>query len=661
VALIAKGVNMVYEDIDVIEDKKEIENDDEIKSSLVLEDLRIARQAKKKLMEKQLRDFEFALGQQWDDADVSKLAKAGVAALTINKIQPNLFLISGIERQNRSKAKAFPEGSEDGVKADIASGLLANVEKRSESKYKLSEMFEDGCIGGEGYVEPYIDYTWDLLNGEMKIKKLNPFNVFPDPDGTEYDLSDCEYVVKLTPDLNKNQIYKLFPDKKKELDNIASGKLTLDKTDATPESSSIEEQSKGYDDGATTEFGVRKERYDLTEYYYKKYVDKWIIVDRKLGKISAEVDDKETAEIYVKKATEGDELDENGKNLQPSAISIKRVIPEIWICALVGNEKIEEYQSPFYPLWKSYPIIPFFAHRITTPMKERHLMFQGIVRGLIDPQRELNKRRTQEMRILNSSAHSGWLSEQGAWVKKNDVKKFGASAGVILEYKKDAQKPEKIVPTGLSQGHAQLAVENAQDMKEISGINADLLSMADNKNASGRAIHLRQQQGIVMVQRIFDNYGRTKNILAKFMLSQMGGLYTVDTAIKVMGTGFINDNFKVPVMVPSDVDGEEVPQMDNSNQMVMELDEEAVAAVFSEVLQSSEISKYDVAVGEGANTETVKHANYLLLMEMVEKGVQIPMDIIVDESLITSGSKARIKGAIQQAQARAEAELGQQV
>lgn len=635
--------------IDKPEDRKEGED---MTSPLVLDDFRRSRRAKKDLVEKQVKDFEFALGKQWDDEDVEKLAKAGVAALTINKIQPNLFLISGIERQNRTKAKAFPEGSEDGVLADIASGLLSNLEKRSQSKYKMSETFEDGCICGEGYIEPYIDYTWDLLNGEMKIKKLNPFNVYPDPDGTEYDLSDAEFIIKFTPSLSKKQVEKLFPGKKKELDNIESGKLTLDATEELSEFTGIEEQTKGYkDNDVPGDEDRRKEEYDLTEYYYKKYVDKWIVVDRTLGKISAEVDNLEDAKAYVKEATVADERDEEGNIIQPSAITIKRIIPEIWICALVGTTKIDEYMCPFYPRWRHYPIIPFYAHRVTTPMKDRHLMFQGVVRGLIDPQRELNKRRTQELRILNTSANSGWLSEKGAWVKKADVKKFGSSAGVLLEYKEGKNKPERITPTPLSQGHSQLAAENAQDMKEISGINADLLSMADNKSASGRAIHLRQQQGIVMVQRIFDNYGRTKDLLARFMLSQMGELYTVDTAIKVMGDGFIKENFEVPVMVD-----EVTPQTDpNTGEMVMEIDQEAVGAVFNRVLTDNEIGKYDVAVGEGANTETVKYSNYLLLMEMAEKGIQIPMDILVDESLINSSSKERIKKAVMQAQQQAEA------
>jgi len=164
-----------------------------------------------------------------------------------------------------------------------------------------------------------------------------------------------------------------------------------------------------------------------------------------------------------------------------------------------------------------------------------------------------------------------------------------------------------------------------------------------------------------MVQRIFDNYGRTKDLLARFMLSQLGELYTVDTAIKVMGDGFISDNFEVPVMTQSEVDGQEVPEMDDSGQMVMQIDEEAVGAVFNKVLTDTEVGKFDVAVGEGANTETVKYSNYLLLMELAEKGIQIPMDILIEESLINSSSKERIKKAMQQAQAAAEAQAGQAV
>lgn len=658
------------------------------KSKLVLEDFRRAREKKKEWIEQATQDYEFAVGEQWKDEDVRQLEAVGVKALTINKIQPNLFLISGIERQNRTEFKAYPEGEEDGVTADIATGLLKNSMKRTLGEYKLSEIFEDGVICGEGWLEPHIDYTYDLVNGDLKLKKVNPFTVFPDPDSTEYDLSDAEFLIKFTAGLTKKAVERLFPDKKKEIEAIETATLTLNQSE-NANGEAIEPQSRGYKDNArevpTGE--VTEIEYDLTEYYYRNYVEKFLVADKKQGTLR-EAKTKEEADNYVATATVAD------PEGQKTAVVIKRTIPEIWVCCLIGQTEIDNYKCPFFPRWKNFPLIPFFAHRITTPIQSKQLMVQGIVRSLKDPQIELNKRRTQELRLLNSSANSGWLSQKGAWVKKSDVKKFGSSAGAILEYNQGKDKPERITPTPLSSGHHELSAQAGQDLKEISGINADLLALQEGGQSSGRAIHLRQQQGIVMLQRILDNYGQTKQILARFILSQLGDLYTVDTATRVMGQAFISENFSVPIHeiaqkaqarlakdpnaqlsdsekkivaqvaqnqqltvqasagagLPPPQPGQLAPVVDEQGQLVMAVDEEAVGAVFNMVLTDTEVGKYDVAVGEAANSQTVRYSNYLMLNEMATAGFPIPPEVIIEESGLQMSSKKKIVNAIAAAQ-----------
>ena len=67
-----------------------------------------AYRAKSKLIERQTEDFLFALGKQWSAEDVATLEKGGMKPFTDNRIQPNIFLLTGLERQNRTDFKAFP-------------------------------------------------------------------------------------------------------------------------------------------------------------------------------------------------------------------------------------------------------------------------------------------------------------------------------------------------------------------------------------------------------------------------------------------------------------------------------------------------------------------------------------------------------------------------
>ena len=644
-----------------------------IERQTILDDFKRAKEAKRDWIKEAIEDYEFAVGKQWDENVLDKLAKDGVRGLTINKIQPNIFLVSGIQRQNRSDFRAFPEGGEDTTLAEITTRLLKNVMKCGRANYKLSEMFEDGLICGEGWLEPYIDYTYDLLNGEMKFKKVSCFNIYPDPDFSEYDLSDAEYIDKFTSGLSEKQAIQLFPDKEEDIKKIKNRKLDLELL-----TEDAEKQTRGYSASGNVKSeamlgGTQKERnaFDLLEHHYRSYVKKYLVVDRIKGK-TKEADKLELAEAYVKLAEQ--QVVENDKHPElPKAAIIVRTVPELRIAAMLGDTLIDDYVAPFYPRWKTFGLIPFFAHRITTPLKEiKEYQLQGIVRSLKDPQRELNKRRTQELRHLNSTTNSGWISEKGAWVKKAEVKRLGASAGVVLEYNQGYTRPERITPAPLSQGHAQLAAENTQDMKEISGINSDLLAMGD-QSSSGRAIALRQQQGVVMIQRILDNFGHTKQLLGRFILSQLGELYTIESAIKVCGNQFIKLNFSRPVMQAPQTDEQgnpisagDVPETDERGELVLEVNQNDVLAVFNMVLNDEDVAKYDVAVGEGAYNETIRYSNSLLLMEMLEKGAPIPPEIIIEESMLNGDTKNKIKAAIataqkaQQADAQAQQAKGQQ-
>lgn len=632
------------------------QTDEQKKISKILRCFRRAYQNKKDLLTEMEQDFEFYLGWQWDEESVKKLEERGVKPLTINKIHPIIQLILGIESQNRTDPHVYPEGAEDGILADIATRLIKNMYKRSQVNYKVSEMFEDGLACGEGWLEPFLEYTNSLHLGELRWKKTNAWNVLVDPSSIEYDLSDAEYVDKVTYDLSADQLRQLFPDKEKEIEDLSSGKkgagkLTLEEGSTEKDSFGAEIQRREYDaddDEDVSDSDTYEPTFDLLEHYYKKYVEKYFVLDFKRGDYRL-VEDKAKADAFVNKATEQDPPD------QKSAKVIRRYIPEMWVCSTVGQSNSLFYEGPAwsYPNWKLYCLIPFWCYRSTIPLKKmvRHLRIQGITRGIKDLNFELNKRRTQELLHLNSSANSGWLSEKGAWVDKERVKKFGASPGATLEYKQGTAKPERIFPMPLSQGHAQLSQQAAEDLKSSSGINADLLAQEGGQD-SGRAIYLRQKQGLVQIQIIFDHLNRTKNILAKFHLSQLGEMYDVEESMRVLGDAFIQQNFSEPVLTPPDpITGVQMPQIDpRTGQVATQVNVQKAQQTINKVLSDAELGKFDVEVGQAVSSETVKYANYLMLTEMSQSGIPVPPEVIIDESTLPEASKQKIKEAFMRQQ-----------
>lgn len=621
----------------------------------VIEDYSRAYSYKKRFIDAAQEDYEFYLGEQWDAADVQTLKDAGVRALTVNKIRPQIVLLRGIESENRTEFKAFPEGKEDEVVGEIATRLLKNMMKNSMGDYELSNIFEEGTVTGEGWLEPYIDYSEDILFGDMKFKKGDYFQILVDPRCKKYDLSDAEYVCKFCPSLTKEQILQIYPDMEKALENSNGAKIeTNSMGNSNLNNFGVHRQVTDYGQNGFSQIdGMPTEpTWDLLEYYYKCYMPKYYIVDLKLGNIVEAT--KEQADNY-------ETAIENMSPQESKTVRIiKRMVPEIYMAASIAGMDEFAYngRSWSYPRWKSYPFINFYVINATTRINGNRtdLLKQGLVRQLKDVQREYNKRKTQSLRHLNTSTNSGWLTEEGAWVNSDLVKKFGSSPGVNLEYKRGRMKPERITPTPLSQGHEQLASGNSGEMKEMSGINPDLLAMQDGGTDSGRAIALRQKQGLVMVKPIFDNFSLTKKIMGRFCLSMLGEVYDIDTAMLVLGNEFISEHFSEPVMTqqvdPKTGQPVMIPMIDPmTGQPKMQVNEKLAAQTVNEVLNDPNLYKYNVEVGESASNETIKYTNFMTLMDLAGKGIAIPPDILIDESLISTGSKKKIISAIKQAQA----------
>jgi len=236
----------------------------------------------------------------------------------------------------------------------------------------------------------------------------------------------------------------------------------------------------------------------------------------------------------------------------------------------------------------------------------------------------------------------------------------------------------------LSQGHAQLAAENAQDLKEASGVNPDLLA-TDSKSQSGRAILLKQRQGLVMIQEMLDNYAVTKKLIGRFILSQLREVFTVDSALRVVGDEFIKEAFTVPVtaiiqrgldklaegkdnevtelerasMLQYPSNSADTPVVDENNELVPAVDFDGAIQLINQVLNDAEIGKYDVAVGEGPFNETVRLSNFLALADLAQQGVPIPPNVLIEMSLIPENEKKKIIAQMEQ-QAALQAQIAQQ-
>lgn len=659
-----------------------------------LSDFKLAYAAKRKLISRQKEDHLFALGSQWSAEDAKKVTDAGMKPIVDNRIAPLIFLVTGLQRQNRTDFKAYPEGEEDSLKAEIASALFKNAIKTSEFPYKFSDQFKNGIICGESNIKLYLDNTENILNGKPCWKEVHGNRVFADPSAKEYDYSDGRYMYEVTLDLTKDELIGLYPEKESVIEKAKAGKIDMESMKSGTETHS---QPRDYSKSgsSSTSDEPEQECFDLIERQYKKWVEKCYVGDKQTGEIK-EAEDKEKAESFIanyKFEIEQEQMayqQQVGQFQQMNALAqsgqipvdptamppqppiepvqrnpdrfilIERKVPEIWIFAHIPGmtEPLCDERAWFYPKWKKWGTIPFIARHSTAPLEgdDRHLLVQGMVHGVKGVQEKHNKAEVLMLRHLNSAANSGWLEEENSWLDAKKVEEFGSTPGVNLTYRKGSQKPERIYPMTLSQGHAQIAMESAEAIKAQSGVNADLLAAQDGGTDSGRAIALRQRQGLVMVQEPFDNAARTQKLCGQFLLSQLGEMFDTDTAKKVLGEAFLQKNFPPLMLINPQTDQQE--PMQGKDGKPMAYDEEMAEVAIAEVL-SGELNQYDVSVGEAVASETMRMANSAELKEFSQTypGV-LPPNVLIEEGQLPQSTKTKVLSAIQQAQAQAMAQPG---
>lgn len=115
---------------------------------------------------------------------------------------------------------------------------------------------------------------------------------------------------------------------------------------------------------------------------------------------------------------------------------------------------------------------------------------------LLDPQREINKRRSALVDNIIRGTNTGWVyTDKLTPDQKALIKNHGAKPGINIEFPEGAQEPHRLQPSPFPQGMAELEAKGLEDLREISGINESALGELDAAQ-SGRAIEARQRQAV---------------------------------------------------------------------------------------------------------------------------------------------------------------------
>jgi len=108
------------------------------------------------------------------------------------KVQQHTGLIAGSEPSFAAVGREDSDTDFAALSTDILSYVWQNELNKGQAQ--LIQVNRDDFIGGRGIFFTYIDPTADLGRGEVRITRLEPFEVYPDPRSKQPDWSDADFI-----------------------------------------------------------------------------------------------------------------------------------------------------------------------------------------------------------------------------------------------------------------------------------------------------------------------------------------------------------------------------------------------------------------------------------------------------------------------------------
>lgn len=556
-------------------------------------------------------DREFYSGKQWADADKKTLESAKRPAITINRIKPLINVLGGYQRLNRYDIDFLPRTNDDDEQAQLRKGVTKYIMDRSHYNYEESDVFNDGVITGLGWFEVGYQFDWLAQDGDAFVRRVSPFDIYRDPESRDKHFRDMKYVIRARW-VDKDELIAKYPQHKDEINAQTAAYMTEEA-----------ENDKKYNE---LWYSHETKKIRFAECWYKKAVQKKLFILR-----NGEIVEQVTQEMIAFNMVIGQQTVNT---------------TEICMIAFFDNVVLEDIPSPYKHGF--IPFVPFICY-----YQGEDDVPSGIVRDLKDPQREINKRRSQELHILNTQSNGGWIAEVDAMSpqQESNFKRNASTPGALLKVAPGAlsmQKLQRLEPQAPPSNIINATQEAMNEMPSISGINEALMGTDISNSQSGRAIELKQKQAITHIAGLFDNLRMAKEMIVEMLWGKRGApgiipqFYTEEKTFRIVGEN-----------------GE--PQMVTINQQVQQQQFDprtGMMQTITKTLNDLSVGEFDIVIADTPATSTQRTAQFWSLVDACGKlGIQgnMVMDILIDLSDIPQ--KAEIKRRLksqQEEQAQAQ-------
>jgi hypothetical protein len=272
---------------------------------------------------------------------------------------------------------------------------------------------------------------------------------------------------------------------------------------------------------------------------------------------------------------------------------IVRRVHKMWVLTVSGEEVLEHKESPYKH--NKFPFVPFWAYIEDDGDTTKRF---GVIKNLQDLQDEKNSRHIMVNHILKTAPIGGGFYKKNA-VSSDDLENLGGVVKWVGVNRIDDIKERQFQYMPIMNQIAALEEGTEQDAKEVSGLNDPMLGIPTGSKESGLAAQVRIRQGMRTVQELFDNHDTSKMLVLQLAFRLVQQYFDTKKILRILGV------------------------------MYNRGDIEKTLQVTEQMLNTSDLTKYDVKIDRGENSITQRSAAFMKTLELMQlvpeyRGVLLP-------------------------------------
>jgi hypothetical protein len=458
-------------------------------------------------------DFGFAAGDQWKAEDRAALEEQKRPVIVFNRALSIIKAVAGIEINGRHDTVYLPRGTSPGVvKAnELLTAASQWMSDGCDAEDEQSEAFQSALVCGMGWTEARISYD-EEPDGMYVEANVDPLEMYWDRAARSKNLTDARRVFRVRKmtldearDFAKSLGADVFDD---DLD--ASWAVGKDNDPAKPieERRLRAENSSGFSD---------KHEVHIVHAQWTERKPVYRVADAVTGQV-LELDEERFGEYQQLAGQHG---------LQYSHVRQTRIVrKQAFLGATILGEVTE------------CPGKDRFTFQCITGERDRNKgTWFGLVRLMRDPQMWANKWLSQTLHILNTTAKGGVLAEADAFQNQREAQDTYAQPDAITFTAKGAISGGKIIPKpgqGLPNGYVNLLELAISSIRDVTGINLELLGMRD-ANQPGVLEAQRKQAAMTILATMFDSLRRFRKQVGRVRLAFIQQFLADGRLIRIMG------------------------------------------------------------------------------------------------------------------------------